>query len=178
MSLTHARAPSLSVVFTMNPPAEGLAGRSATSPALFNRCVLDWFGDWKEQSLVQVAVEFTKRLDVDRTDYRAPQNFKCGHLSPDAIPSYRDVLVSAFVSFHRLVAKTNQKLHEKYSRRVYLTPRHYLDFVAHFVKRRRGRVMNCFKPSPMLHPLGTQSMAKNVRTLKIGSGISISVLRS
>ena len=35
---------NLHVVFTMNPPEEGLATRAATSPALFNRCVLDWFG--------------------------------------------------------------------------------------------------------------------------------------
>jgi len=32
---------NLHVVFTMNPPEGGLASRAATSPALFNRCVLD-----------------------------------------------------------------------------------------------------------------------------------------
>src|SRR6185437_5113500 len=33
------------------PPEGGLASRAATSPALFNRCVLDWFGDWSIFSL-------------------------------------------------------------------------------------------------------------------------------
>lgn len=36
---------NLHVVFTMNPSANGLRDRASTSPALFNRCVLDWLGD-------------------------------------------------------------------------------------------------------------------------------------
>jgi len=35
---------NLHVVFMMNPSQEGLKDRAATSPALFNRCVLKWFG--------------------------------------------------------------------------------------------------------------------------------------
>ncbi|KAG6918668.1 hypothetical protein DXG01_012485 [Tephrocybe rancida] len=52
---TQQVAKNLHVVFTMNPPENGLASRAATSPALFNRCVLDWFGDWSDQAFYQVA---------------------------------------------------------------------------------------------------------------------------
>lgn len=45
---------NLHVVFTMNPSGEGLRERSSTSPALFNRCVLNWFGDWTNSALYQV----------------------------------------------------------------------------------------------------------------------------
>ncbi len=45
---------NLHVVFTMNPASPDFHNRSATSPALFNRCVLDWFGDWSETALFQV----------------------------------------------------------------------------------------------------------------------------
>lgn len=45
---------NLHVVFTMNPSSEGLKDRAATSPALFNRCVLNWFGDWSDSALYQV----------------------------------------------------------------------------------------------------------------------------
>ena len=38
----------------MNPAEDGLAGAAATSPALFNRCVLNWFGDWNSEALYQV----------------------------------------------------------------------------------------------------------------------------
>lgn len=47
---TQQVAKNLHVVFTMNPPENGLASRAATSPALFNRCVLDWFSDWSNQA--------------------------------------------------------------------------------------------------------------------------------
>jgi hypothetical protein len=45
---------NLHFVFTMNPSLEGLKDRAATSPALFNRCVLNWFGDWSDGALFQV----------------------------------------------------------------------------------------------------------------------------
>lgn len=59
---------NLHVVFTMNPSVNGLKDRAATSPALFNRCVLNWFGDWSDEALYQVGLEFTRRLDIDRIE--------------------------------------------------------------------------------------------------------------
>jgi hypothetical protein len=40
---------NLHVVFTMNPASGDFDNRAATSPALFNRCVVDWFGDWSRK---------------------------------------------------------------------------------------------------------------------------------
>lgn len=58
---------NLHVVFTMNPSSEGLKSRAATSPALFNRCVLNWFGDWSTGALYQVGSEFTNKLDLEKS---------------------------------------------------------------------------------------------------------------
>jgi len=56
---------NLHVVFTMNPSSEGLKDRAATSPALFNRCVLNWFGDWSDTALFQVNVfNYNSELNV------------------------------------------------------------------------------------------------------------------
>ena len=52
---------NLHVVFTMNPSTDGLKDRAATSPALFNRCVLNWFGDWSDNALYQVSQAFYLR---------------------------------------------------------------------------------------------------------------------
>lgn len=57
---------NLHVVFTMNPSSEGLKDRAATSPALFNRCVLNWLGDWSDEALFHVGKEFTSKLDIER----------------------------------------------------------------------------------------------------------------
>ena len=66
---------NLHVVFTMNPSSEGLKDRAATSPALFNRCVLNWFGDWSTGALYQVGLEFTNKVDLDKSDVRC--NLDC-----------------------------------------------------------------------------------------------------
>jgi dynein heavy chain 1 len=55
---------NLHVVFTMNPANPDFSNRTASSPALFNRCVIDWFGDWSNDGLLQVAKEFIKFLYV------------------------------------------------------------------------------------------------------------------
>ncbi|EGB05330.1 hypothetical protein AURANDRAFT_30990, partial [Aureococcus anophagefferens] len=46
---------NLHVVFTLNPGCDptSLTRRATASPALFNRCVVDWFGAWSPQTLAQ-----------------------------------------------------------------------------------------------------------------------------
>ena len=39
----------------MNPANPDFTNRTASSPAIFNRCVIDWFGDWPESALYAVA---------------------------------------------------------------------------------------------------------------------------
>lgn len=58
---------NLHVVLTMNPSSEGLKNRAATSPALFNRCVVNWFGDWSTGALYQVGQSFTTKIDLERS---------------------------------------------------------------------------------------------------------------
>merc|ERR1712079_378836 len=55
----------LHIVFTMNPAGGDFSGRAATSPALFNRCVVNWWGTWPDDALLQVAAEFTEELDLE-----------------------------------------------------------------------------------------------------------------
>ncbi|KAG8726841.1 Cytoplasmic dynein 1 heavy chain 1 [Ceratobasidium sp. 414] len=73
---TRQVAKDLHVVFTMNPPENGLASRAATSPALFNRCVLDWFGDWPDQAFNFESDPTTRRRNA--IEYcRAPTRGRC-----------------------------------------------------------------------------------------------------
>jgi len=41
---------NLHVVLMMNPDNSGFTSRTASSPAIFNRCVIDWFGEWDPQT--------------------------------------------------------------------------------------------------------------------------------
>ena len=101
---------NLHVVFTMNPEGEDFANRSTTSPALFNRCVVDWFGTWGETALEQVGREFIKFVDVGGEDAR-------------------EAVVSALVTIHSDTKKYRAK-----GIKGYISPRDFLDFIKNFVK--------------------------------------------
>lgn len=132
---TQQVARNLHVVFTMNPPDEGLASRAATSPALFNRCVLDWFGDWSDQAFYQVATDFTKTLDLDIPDYvPSTTHFPVAYRSLLLPPTHRDAVNNAMVAIHQTVCKLNTRLAHTQGRKFYVTPRHYLDFISQYVR--------------------------------------------
>ncbi|KAK9435031.1 Dynein heavy chain, cytoplasmic [Metarhizium brunneum] len=107
---------NLHVVFTMNPPEEGLSSKAATSPALFNRCVLNWFGDWSDQALFQVGHELTHSIDLDRSTFQAPDTIPVAYRGLNLPPSHREAVVNSMKKV------------------TFLTPRHFLDFVGQYVK--------------------------------------------
>jgi dynein heavy chain 1 len=45
---------NLHVVFTVNPSGGDWKNHSTTSPALSNRCVVDWFGTWGSKAMGEV----------------------------------------------------------------------------------------------------------------------------
>ncbi|KAF2473666.1 uncharacterized protein BDR25DRAFT_256486 [Lindgomyces ingoldianus] len=125
---------NLHVVFTMNPPEEGLSSKAATSPALFNRCVLNWFGDWSDQALYQVGSELTQSVDLDRPNFNAPDSIPVAYRGLNLPPSHRESVVNAMVYIHYSLHNFNTKLQKQQNKTTYLTPRHFLDFVAQYVK--------------------------------------------
>lgn len=125
---------NLHVVFTMNPPEGGLASRAATSPALFNRCVLDWFGDWPDQAFFQVGMEFTQTLDLDVPTYAVPDIFPSTYRSLPSRPTHREAVVDSLVFVHQSLYDINAKLSKRQGRHNYATPRHFLDFISHYVR--------------------------------------------
>ncbi|OXV07592.1 hypothetical protein Egran_04643, partial [Elaphomyces granulatus] len=125
---------NLHVVFTMNPPEDGLSSKAATSPALFNRCVLNWLGDWSDQALFQVGTELTQSVDLDKPNFIPPDSIPVAYRDLALPSSHRETVVNAMVYIHYSLQKFNQRLQKQQGRTTYLTPRHYLDFVAQYVK--------------------------------------------
>lgn len=124
---------NLHVVFTMNPPSEGLSSKAATSPALFNRCVLNWFGDWSDQALYQVASELTQAIDIDKGNYVVPDRLQLEFEQLEMPLSHRDAVANAMVHVHHSIRQFNERLLRQQSKAIYLTPRQFLDFVTQFV---------------------------------------------
>ena len=125
---------NLHVVFTMNPPRDGLSSRAATSPALFNRCVLNWMGDWSDQALFQVGSELTQSVDLTKANFAAPESIPISYQGLALPPTFRDAVVNAMVYVHFSMQKFNQKIQTQQGRSIHMTPRHYLEFVAQYIK--------------------------------------------
>jgi dynein heavy chain 1, cytosolic len=125
---------NLHVVFTMNPPESGLSSKAAASPALFNRCVLNWMGTWSDQAYYQVGMEFTRRLDLEVQKYEAPSKFAVAYRDLPIPPSHREAIINAMVYIHESVREINSELRQRRGFVTFLTPRHYLDFVHHYVR--------------------------------------------
>ena len=48
-------------------------------------------------------------------------------------PTHRDAIINAFVFVHLTLHQANQRLQKRGGRVMAITPRHYLDFINHFV---------------------------------------------
>ncbi|KAJ4149826.1 dynein heavy chain [Fusarium falciforme] len=125
---------NLHVVFTMNPPEDGLSSKAATSPALFNRCVLNWFGDWSDQALFQVGHELTQSIDLDRSNFECPDTIPVAYRGLQLPPSHRETVVNSMVHIHYSLQRYNEKLLKQQGKVTFLTPRHFLDFVTQYIK--------------------------------------------
>lgn len=117
---------NLHVVFTMNPANPDFSNRAASSPALFNRCVIDWFGNWPQEAFVQVASEFTSKMDLTAAAFTQETQQQDEDLRHQA-------LVNAIVEVHSSVVSTNLKLQKAAKKSNFITPRDFLDFIKHFV---------------------------------------------
>ena len=93
----------------MNPANPDFKNRTASSPAIFNRCVIDWFGDWPETALYQVAKELTENNDYQGVDQSA--------------------LTELIVKIHKSVCILNEKMRSSAMKFNYMTPRDFIDFI-------------------------------------------------
>lgn len=73
-------------------------------------------------------------MDLDRPNWKAPDFFPAACLFISAQPPHRDAVINACVYVHQTLHKANSRLVKRGSRTMAITPRHYLDFIHHFVK--------------------------------------------
>lgn len=130
---TKQVATNLHVVFTMNPPKNGGSSKATTSPALFNRCVLNWMGDWNHQALYQVSNEFTALIDLEQA-YTCPISFHPIYTEIKAPFSFRDIVLDFFIFIHESATKLNDQIGAKLLQTSFITPRQFIDFVTNFSK--------------------------------------------
>jgi dynein heavy chain len=106
---------NLHICLCMSPVGETLRVRCRQFPALVNCCTLDWFGRWPEEALLYVSNEFLKDLPD------TPEEVKAG-------------LAEMCMKIHTSVEDMSEQFYESLRRRVYTTPKSYLDLISLYTK--------------------------------------------
>lgn len=112
---------NLHVIFTISNLSGGTKPQVNSSPALFNRCVLSWMGDWSDNSLFEVASSIVGGVALDQSSYIIPESFTPSTLHQ--ISSFREVIVDCLVFIHKTSLKANKATY----------PNKFIKFVQTFV---------------------------------------------
>lgn len=113
---------NLHVVFTMSDTDGSNRPQINSSPALFNRCVLSWMGDWSDFSLNEVATSIIGRVALDLSSYVVPESMV--PVIPLKVTNFREAVVDCLVFIHRSCVQ--------FGRQTY--PNEFIRFVQTFVR--------------------------------------------
>ena len=92
----------------MSPVGDQLRIRCRKFPSLVNCCTLDWFDNWPEEALLNVSRKFLATVEgVD--------------------PDIKSKLSVMFTKVHKSVEGISDQFYEELRRKVYITPKSYLD---------------------------------------------------
>jgi len=92
----------------MSPVGDQLRIRCRKFPSLVNCCTLDWFDNWPEDALHSVSRKFIQNLE-------------------NADPETKRKLSMMFTNIHKSVEVMSIQFYEEMRRKVYITPKSYLD---------------------------------------------------
>lgn len=116
---------NLHTVLCMSPVGEALRIRCRKFPSLVNCCTLDWFSAWPAEALLSVAHKFLDSVELPGDS------------------TTRDALTQLCMQVAVDVQEACERFYKELRRRVYTTPKSYLDQIALFVKlldRKRNEV--------------------------------------
>uniref|UniRef100_A0A7S2SR52 AAA+ ATPase domain-containing protein n=1 Tax=Mucochytrium quahogii TaxID=96639 RepID=A0A7S2SR52_9STRA len=100
----------LHIVLCMSPVGDNLRVRCRNFPSLINCTTIDWYMEWPKSALESVAKRFLGDLDV------TPEN--------------REALVDICGEIHTSVVDISHEFFDMLRRKVYTTPKSYLDLIA------------------------------------------------
>lgn len=117
----------LHITLCMSPVGDDLRVRCRQFPSLVNCCTLDWFSRWPEEALLYVSSEFLKDLELPSQEVRSALSQMC-------------------MKIHTSVEEYSDRFFAELRRRVYTTPKSYLDlinlYLSQLAKKREELIAN------------------------------------
>jgi dynein heavy chain len=109
----------LHIVLCMSPVGDSLRIRCRQFPSLINCTTIDWFHGWPESALISVAERFLGDLELPSEDIRQSVVRMCGFV-------------------HRSIEDISTRFFSELRRRVYTTPKSYLDLISLYISMLKG----------------------------------------
>jgi dynein heavy chain len=101
----------LHIILCLSPVGEEFRKRIRMFPSLVNCCTIDWFDPWPEDALLSVSSRFIEKID---------------DLNEEGL---RESLSQVCVYVHTSVEEESTNFFNSLKRRVYITPKSYLDLI-------------------------------------------------
>jgi len=109
----------LHIVLCMSPVGDALRIRCRQFPSLINCTTIDWFHGWPEAALVSVAQRFLANIDLGNADVQNGVVKMCGFV-------------------HRSIETMSVTFFEELRRKIYTTPKSYLDVISLYISMLKG----------------------------------------
>ncbi|KAI3646052.1 hypothetical protein MP228_008980 [Amoeboaphelidium protococcarum] len=131
---------NLHIIFLMNPNVDGLNSKLVTSPALFNRCVLNWWGVWSDDTLYQLGGNYLQSLDLEVADFQLPsqlgtetdQSLYQFAQKHNIVIDHRESVRHALLQFHQEALSMQQLANQVSNTWFSFGPNNYLRMLAQF----------------------------------------------
>ena len=126
-------ARNLHVIFSM-AQSDLTSDRAGASPALYNRCVINWIGDWDSQAIINFIENMLETIDFSH-GYSFPPNIKPEYSQF----SHQDLtlpqaIADAFLYIHRSIQNIVKEASSNGVSEFIVTPTQYQEFAKRFVE--------------------------------------------
>jgi len=100
------------MVLAFSPEGTKFRTRATMFPSLFSQCSIDWFLPWPKEALIDVSGRFI------------------GGFKIEASKEVKEALIEHMGEVHAMVQTVCDIYYERMRRRVFVTPKSYLSFIA------------------------------------------------
>ncbi|KAM4675882.1 dynein axonemal heavy chain 2 [Discoglossus pictus] len=107
---------NLHIVLCMSPVGDPFRNRIRQYPALVNCTTIDWFSEWPQEALLEVAKKYLEGAELG------------------TLEEVHAKVAQIFVIMHRSVAEYSHKMKLELKRQNYITPTSYLEVVSRYKK--------------------------------------------
>ncbi|XP_050498494.1 dynein axonemal heavy chain 2 [Diabrotica virgifera virgifera] len=125
---------NMHIVLCMSPIGDAFRNRLRQYPALINCTTIDWFQEWPQEALLEVANKYIADVNFVQTITGEEATKRRDSLILTTQDKMRQAVSTVFATIHGSVAAYSKRMLREIKRHNYVTPTNYLELVAGYKK--------------------------------------------